>query len=191
MDSYYVVMASNASTDLHPQNALTRFHNELPQQTHVEGYKIALQSLHVDTNFGNVPNSVLGTKPHFILFFTEGNTERDVSPVSHCTITDVSLSLVELVQILNAQLLNAKVRSDHPRAAATRLDISVVNYGQRIQISLLNAVLLIHPEMNAWLQFYSANPVLYEGSPITNCLANWPESIFPAWISPRHSSDRR
>lgn len=162
-DSFYMVAASNASLDLHPNNSLSCFKNELPREVCVnDGCKIALQSLHLDTKFGNVPTSILGTKNHFILFFNGVNTELNVPVISRCTLTAASMTSSEFVQAVRDQLLTEQVLSDNPNAQL-RLEIYVSNRGKRVKIGLRNAILLIHPQINAWLNFTSRPPVEYEG----------------------------
>lgn len=164
-ESCYMVMASNASRDVNPANTLTQFTNELPQGMNVEGCKIALQSLYLDNKFGNIPNAILGTKDHFILFFNAVDTSLSVPEISRCTITDLFLSRTQFIRAVKDQLLNENVLAETPSASDKLHFWPDPDGGQKILFRLRNAILLVHPEMNAWLNFTSDPPIMYKGLP--------------------------
>ena len=135
-----MMSVSNASVDLHPKNTLVKFENELPCQIDVTGYKVALQSLYLDNKYGNIPNGVLGTRNHFLLFFT--NPTKDSIPNAVCDITDFKMSPQTFVDVLNQAL---------GKLIAGRIRFSTTSKG--IQITLNKCVLLIHPEVNKCFNF--------------------------------------
>ena len=158
MESFYMVMASNASTDLYSENSLVKFKNELPQPINVEGFKIALQSMYLDNKYGNVPNGVLGTRSHFILFLTAGNTENEVEPTATCIISEYYMTIHDVVAVLEEQLTPNGVNS-------VKFEVSAVNSYKRLEITLRNAILLVHPEVNKWLHLTDELPITYRGEP--------------------------
>ena len=139
-----MMAVSNASADLHSQNTLVRFENELPNHIDVTGYKIALQSLHLDNKYGNIPNGVLGTRNHFLLFFT--NPTKDSTPNAVCDITDFSMSPQTFVNLLN-QTLGKPVKGR----------IRVTETAKGILVTLSKCILLVHPEMNKCLKYDGTN----------------------------------
>lgn len=147
-------MASNASTDLYSENSLVKFKNELPTAVAVDGCKIALQSINLDNKYGNIPNGILATKNHFILFHTQGNTEQDVNPVASCTITDHDMTIFEFVEFITTNL-----KKDDTK----KFEIAIINNFKRIRITLRNAVLLVHPQINSWLNFTTRPPIKFKG----------------------------
>ena len=150
MQSFYTIMSSNASTLLHTGNTLTQFKNELPRNLEVEDYKISLQSLYLDNKFGNIPNCILGTKNHFLLFLYQSPL-----PISSCTLTDHVMSITSFVSTVKRSLLGTE-------AANRKIDIGAIYSNTRVQITLRNSYLLIHPEINKHFGFFG-EPVEYDG----------------------------
>jgi hypothetical protein len=146
-------MTSNASTDLYTENTLTEFKNELPRDFQVEGYKIALQSLYLDNKFGNIPNSILGTKNHFLLFVHNVQVKHPL-PSTTCSITDYVMSITSFANTVRHCLVSDETRKN--------FEIGVINAKKRLQITLRNSFLLIHPEVNKYLDF-SGESVKYNG----------------------------
>lgn len=142
MDSFYIIAASNASTDLHPQNKLISFRNSLPQGLNVEEYKIALQSIFLDTQYGNISNGILSTKDHFLLFLGT----RNAAPAASCTIEDFTLSPQRFVTVVNRAL-----KAGVGEVGRGRIQLTVS--GGKIQVTLNKSVLLVHPEIMRCLNF--------------------------------------
>ena len=66
---FNIILASNASTDIFPNNCLTSFTNYFPSDIVVpKGYKIALQSISLDTNLTNLPHSLIVEKAHILIW---------------------------------------------------------------------------------------------------------------------------
>ena len=151
MQSFYTIMSSNASTELYTGNTLTQFKNELPHNLEVEGYQIALQSLYLDNKFGNIPNCILGTKNHFLLFLQDR-----LLPISSHTITNHVLSISSFVTTVKNSLFNEEARTFR------KFDIHAILSNKRLQITLRKSYLLIHPEVNKYFGFIG-EPFEYEG----------------------------
>ena len=140
MESFYLTVASNASTNIFPQNSLDSFSNQLPHEIDVTHFKVALQSIFVDNKYGNVPSSILGTRNHFLLFLARSDVEL-ARPHRICNISDFSLSSGNLAKTLNDQLNHGVKRV-------------LVNDAQKtIEIVLTNCVLLVHKQINRYLEF--------------------------------------
>ena len=149
MESFYMITASNASTDLYTENSLVNFKNELPQTINVEGFKIALQSLYLDNKYGNIPNSVLNVTNHFVLYFKEGENQKFKPRPAICNITEFFMTIEMFVKLLREKLGGAQKE--------VCFVVSAVNRNKRLGIILRNSTLLIHPVVNKWLNFVDEN----------------------------------
>lgn len=138
MESFYVTATSNASLDIFPKNSLVNFGNQLPQDLDVNGYKVALQTIFLDNKYGNIPNSILGTRNHFLLFH---NNNQNAELVGVCDITDFTMSPNAFVRTVNENL-NKK---------GNRVLLGVSQ--KKIQIIMTKCVLLVHRQINRYLQF--------------------------------------
>lgn len=138
MHSFYMYLKSNASTDLYPENKLTAFKNQLPRILHVEGYKIALQTLYLDNKYGNIPNSILGTTGHFLLF-SHG------LPPTVCNITNHTMSSAAFVSAVKSGLVGAE--------KSKRFEIGMIKENKIVHITLRRSYLLIHPQVNKYFDF--------------------------------------
>lgn len=148
MDSFYTIAASNASLDLYPDNDLIQFKNNLPQEIDVTDYLIALQSISFDNTYGNVPNNVIGTKNHFILFSKqfEGN---NVQPVIVINLNeDITMSLSTVVKKLNVR--NTPL-------------MTVKGVNKILEIVLRKSILLVHKNVADWL-YLSGETIVYKNS---------------------------
>ena len=142
-----MIAASNASTKLHPENTLVKFENELPTSFNVSGYKVALQSLFLDNKYGNIPNSILGTRNHFLLFLTTTPEEAESRPIPNAiyNITDFTMDPKTFVNLIN--------RAFGKPTTSGRIRFSVD--GGKIKVTLNRCILLIHSEVNKCLNFSS------------------------------------
>jgi hypothetical protein len=140
MRSFYVIVASSASKDIFPENTLQEFSNQLPQEIDVTNYKVALQSIFLDNKYGNIPNSILGTRNHFLMF---PSTDFMKEPLGVYNITDFTLSPNKFATEASSQLN----RQNH------RVLVMVIQ--KKIQIVTTNCVLLVHKQINRYLQFSS------------------------------------
>lgn len=138
MESFYVTVTSNASKDIFPGNTLVNFGNQLPQEIDVTDYKVALQSIFLDNKYGNIPNSILGTRNHFLLFH---DSSENANFISICDITDFTLSATSFAKIVNRKL----------NAIGTRVMVRVSQ--KKIEIVLTNCLLMVHKQINRYLQF--------------------------------------
>jgi hypothetical protein len=154
MNSFYMVAASNASTDFYPQNTLVSFKNQLPQEIDVTGYKIALQSISLDNKYGNIPNGILGTRNHFLLFTGSTTPVINATPNAVCDITDYTMSPRTFANVVNRKL-----------GGKGEMMVTVVNR-KNLQVRLTNCVLLVHQEVNKCLNF-SEDTLLYNGQVYT------------------------
>jgi hypothetical protein len=155
MDSFYMLLASNACTDLFPQNTLVNFKNAMPQEINATGYKVALQSISLDSKFGNVPNSVLGTKNHFLLFLDDTHTGKNATPARVYNITDFTLSPPTFARNVTKGLSSA--------ATAGRVQLSIGRATKIVQFALNKCVLLVHSEVNKMLNIVGAETFTYLG----------------------------
>ena len=145
-------VASNASTNLYPENTRAAFKNELPQSLDVTGYKITLQSISLDNNYGNIPNSVLGTRNHFLLFLGNTHSLPNPTPIAICDITDYAMLAATFVVAVNKSLLDVKTRG--------RIRVTLTP-DKRLEITMRDAVLLVHKEVNKMFNFNSTETFVY------------------------------
>ena len=167
MQSYYLITASNASLNLHPQNSLVTFKNALPQELDVRDFKVALQSISLDTKYGNIPNSILGTRNHLLLFLQ--TPESSSVPDATYDITDFTMGPQTFVATAN-RALSSKIEG------RSRLSVS----GKTVQIALNKCVLLVHPEVNKCLNFRGGVPCIYNGRRYTALNSEAGARIFKA-----------
>ncbi len=139
MDSFYVIVASNSSQDLNPDNTLVNFKNNLPLELDVSEYRVALQSIYLDNRYGNIPTSILGTNTHFVLFLQD---PRNSNPVATYTITDFSVQPKRFVLSVNKELT---------KLGTGRVVLAEIE--KRIQVTLNRCFLLVHPELQKCLNF--------------------------------------
>jgi hypothetical protein len=66
--SFYVLLTSNASTEIHEDNTLSRFVNVFPSHLKLSGWKVALQSIAFDAVFNCFPPTVQINKTVIILW---------------------------------------------------------------------------------------------------------------------------
>ena len=154
-----MLLASNASTDLHPKNTLVNFENELPGEINAIGFKIALQSISVDSKFGNIPNAVLGTSNHFLLFTDNNHVNIGAAPSSLYNITDFTLSPATFARNVTKALSNT--------TTAGRLRVLIGSATRVVQFAMKNCVLLIHSEVNKMLNMFGAETFMYQGEKYT------------------------
>lgn len=145
MESFYMTMISNASTDLYSQNSLVSFKNELPKTINVEGLKIALQEIHIDNKFGNIPNAVLAAKKQFLLFLKGEDGQWETLPFATCDISDFFMSIQKLAAFLNEKL-NTRSTTN-----AYRFRAMVSDSKTKLHIILTNATLLVHVDVQGWM----------------------------------------
>lgn len=153
MESYYVTAISNASLNVYPQNSLTNFTNVLPQALDVTNCKVALQAIALDTKYGNIPNGILGTRNHFLLFVE--NPEISPIPDASCDITDFTMGAQTFAHTVNRAFSKIPGRA--------HLTVS----GRGINIALNKSVLLVHPEITKCLDFRGGTLYTYSGRQYT------------------------
>jgi hypothetical protein len=61
-----LIVASNLSCDVHPENTASKFINIFPTPI-ISNAKVCLQSICFDNNFSNVPKAVIDSPPHFLI----------------------------------------------------------------------------------------------------------------------------
>lgn len=148
-----MLLTSNASTDIHTNNNLNTFQNNLPQEINVHGYKVSLQSLSLDNKPGNVPNNVLGSKNHFRLYSTQTPSVNNL--LAECDISDLTVTPLELSRILNLRLMT-------DRGFTSKVQ------GKSIEVTLSkNITLLVSKYVSRWLNFTAGVEIQYEGDSFT------------------------
>lgn len=166
MDSFYVVAASNASSDLHPDNSLTKFTNHLPQTLNIAEYKVALQSIFLDNNYGNMPNSFLGTNTHFVLFLSSASAPS--APSATYSVTDFTMHPKTFTTLANEALTK--------NGGMGRVKFDVL--GLKIKIVLKNSLLIIHPEIQKSMKFQGGEKYSYNGQDYTMLKSSSGAKIF-------------
>ena len=69
MDSFHIIATSTASSTEFPDNTHTSFRSMLPQAIrNAADYEVALQSISISDQFGNLPADVYNVKEHILVF---------------------------------------------------------------------------------------------------------------------------
>jgi len=157
MDSFYMVAASNASTDVYPQNTLVSFKNQLLQDIDVTDYKIALQSIFLDNKYGNIPNNILGTRNHFQLFLGNRDSFPNPRPIATCDITDYAMQATTFVVTVTKEL-SAKEKGKFRM---------ILTADKKLEIQMRNSVLWVHKEVNKCFKFNSTDTIEHRGETYT------------------------
>ena len=161
MESSYLIIASNASTDIYPNNTLVHFKNELPHEIDTTDFKIALQSISLDNKYGTVPNYILGTENHFLLL-----AQEDSDPIATYNVTDFTLSSGTF-----AKEINNFFKPFHPLGTHENdLKVLVKVIQKKIVIIVNHGILLVSKNMNRWLAFEGDN-ISYGGDEYTALMA--------------------
>lgn len=128
MATKYIIATSRSSEDKN-SNSSVQFRNNLPTDINVQKHKLALQSIFIDSKFGNIPTTIRETVDHFVLLDTEYNHVKSMS------LKYPKLTIEEIVWLLNKQ---------------TDRNLCYFSIGatKRLQIELSNSVLLFHPTIN-------------------------------------------
>jgi hypothetical protein len=142
------MMMSNSSRDIYPENTLNKFKNELPQEISVDGFKVALQSISLDAKWGTIPNNILATSEHFLLF-PNYSFERNNSHAASYSITDSVLSKESFIDKANNALRGTR-------------HVVFKTQGDKIEILLTKCTMLVHEHVNTFLHFGSKY-VTYKG----------------------------
>jgi hypothetical protein len=148
LESFYIMMMSNSSRNIYPENNLNKFKNELPQEIYVGDFKVALQSISLDSKWGTIPNNILGTSDHFLIF-PDNYFQEKKSPVASYSITDFVLTKETFVEKAN-------------KALKTTRNVLFRVVKNSVDIVLTKCTLLVHEHVNNFLHF-GKNIVKYEG----------------------------
>jgi hypothetical protein len=131
MDTQYIIAVSNASEEEN-DNSLSKFKNRLPKEFTCNGsYQIALQSIYLDNNFGNIPYGILNTSNHFIIHKSR-NWDFDDDPEYSLTINRAVYTDKGLISLLRS-------------GPNDKVGFGIVK--KKLVIAISDRILLVHPEI--------------------------------------------
>lgn len=106
-DSFYILLASNGSTDVYKNNSLSKFTNIFPSPLRTDSsWRVALQAISFDTRFSTVPSQIKG-ETHAILLWKQHTENGPIfySEPSHIiSIPQQVDDLIHLVSLLQGQI---------------------------------------------------------------------------------------
>jgi hypothetical protein len=114
--SFYVLLASNGSTDLFPDNSLSKFKNQLPRTLDfsLEGWKVGLQALALNINLSSTPHALKNLAAPFLYWETLYKQPVTLFTFSSLHYTSMGALAWHLrKQITTADIKDVVVKSDN------------------------------------------------------------------------------
>lgn len=113
-----IIVASNSSTIIHPENTLTSFTNELPSplQLHKDA-KICLESVFFDNIYTNIPSYIPFNIPHFIFYEKDENNKWIVNPNFKITLPHREIDYAYVINFIKQNVTMQKFLKDKTIAA--------------------------------------------------------------------------
>ncbi len=146
MSACNIILTSSSSQNMFKENKAANFTNKFSSCVNFDQdrCKIALQSIIIDANFSNVPNSVARLDSHFIIY--SGNTYNETSaPLSSFRIDPQFYTLENLVfELGNKASLSLADGENNPNVKFS------ITYNV-MQIKIQFCTLLIHTNVCEWL----------------------------------------
>jgi hypothetical protein len=144
MDPRYITLVSSASAETF-DNSPCRFTNSLPKEIYCKKceYQIAVQSLYLDLNFGNIPLTVLSVSDHIVVL---NSSDLESEPVSVINIAQCRYTLFDFIKELNSQSTQSVVFNSYSRSG--------VGY---LMMRVFRKFILMHSTVSAFLGFTGEN----------------------------------
>ena len=137
--SRYFVVRSGSNLSISPQNTCSKFCNTFLTPPLIEQKsQFAIQSIFLDSRFGNIPLQILHSQKHFFVFVAQVNGTFDL--IDTVKIINIKYSHKELASHLNTQLNN-------------REKCQFVLNRKKIDVHLTNCVLLVNPAVANFFGF--------------------------------------
>lgn len=137
--SFYILLASNSSTALYPNNTLSHFKNALPRSLNfsLDGWKVSLQALALNIKLSTIPYALRNIENPILYWHEEEDAPTSI--FSFKTLTYVSF--ISWATQLRTQLAELSVT-----------DIKVVSKKKKLTLSIQSeAWLAIDVDMCKWL----------------------------------------
>lgn len=147
MANFSVILASNSSTDIYPENSLTKFINVLPRQLQLNSnWAVALQAISFDNKLCNLPPNItnFGKNGHFRLFNSKDQLENPILTIDF-----------ENIYYDNSKTIQNIIKKQIPQEYLTYLNTTIRN--KKLHFIIKQSVLQIDENVFNWLKLHVPN----------------------------------